>query len=530
MENRKRIVVPFLIGAALSIGLYFGYKISQPAGVGAYVGNSTNSKYQKLSDILTIINSKYVDTVNADKLLEETISEMLHRLDPHSNYIPAEDLKLAKEQINGEFSGVGIRFFILRDTISVTNVIKGSPSYRAGLKSGDRILEVDGKEVAGQKVKNEDVMKMLKGATNSKVKVKVLRGKEKLEYSIVRGAIPIESVTAAYMFDESTGVIRVDQFSMTTAEEFRFALNNLKKEGMKQLILDLRNNPGGVLQAGVEMLDEFISEGKLLLTTKGTNIKDRLYKATRRGDFEQMPLVVLINEGSASASEIVSGALQDNDRALIVGRRSFGKGLVQEDMVLKDGSSLRLTVARYYTPTGRSIQRPYDGDIEEYYHDRTDRYESGELYAPDSSKMVDSLKFKTPKGKVVYGGGGIMPDVFVPLDTTGNTWYLTQLRYVGVFQAFAFDYASDKYNKWKSPQEFNRQFQVTDQLLNQLADYAEKNYEIKKDPRGLARSKERIRTFIKAEIARQIWTENGYFTVLNHQDNEIIAARKALKK
>ena len=357
-----------------------------------------------------------------------------------------------------------------------------------------------------------------------------MRGKDKQEYTIVRGAIPIESVTASYMYDDKTGVIRVDQFSMTTADEFRASLYELKKQGMQQLILDLRNNPGGVLQAGVEMLDEFLSEGKLILTTKGTNIKDRQYKATRRGDYEQMPLVVLINENSASASEIVSGALQDNDRALIVGRRSFGKGLVQEDMVLKDGSSLRLTVARYYTPTGRSIQRPYDGDIEDYYHDQTERYESGELYAPDSSLMVDSLKFKTPKGKVVYGGGGIMPDVFVPIDTTGNSWYLTQLRYMGVFQAFAFDFAADKYTKWKSPQEYNRQFQVTDQMLNQFADYAARNYEIKKDARGLARSKERIRTFLKAEIARQIWTENGYFTVLNQQDKEIIAARKALKK
>ncbi len=530
MENKtKRILVPFIVGAALGVGLLFGYKISQPNGVGVFAAGSENSKYQKLTDILNIINNKYVDTVDADKLLEETISEMLHRLDPHSNYIPADDLKLAKEQINGEFSGIGVRFFILRDTISITNVIPGSPSYKANLKSGDKIIEIEGKKVAGVGVKNEDVMKKLKGPTNSTVTIKVLRGKEIVETTITRGAIPIESVTASYMFDDKTGLIRVDQFSMTTAEEFRKALDDLERKGMKQLILDLRSNPGGVLQAGVEMLDEFLADGKTILTTKGTNVKDRVYKATKFGKYEHLPVVVLINESSASASEIVSGALQDNDRATIVGRRSFGKGLVQEDMLLKDGSSLRLTIARYYTPTGRSIQKPYDGDIEEYYHEKNDRFESGELYAPDSSLMVDSLKFKTPKGRVVYGGGGIMPDVFVAIDTIGSSWYLTQLRYIGVFQAFAFDYAADKYRKWKSPEEYAKTFQVSNQMVDEFVKYAAKNYGVKIDQRGLSVSKERIRLYLKAEIARQIWTETGYFIVINQADKEVKEARKALK-
>ncbi len=527
--SNKRTIVPILIGVSLSLGMLVGYKLSQP-NVGIIGKSNPFSKYEKLSDILDIINNKYVDTVNADKLLEETISDMLHKLDPHSNYIPVDELKLAKEQINGEFSGIGVRFFILRDTICVTNVIKGSPSYTSGLMAGDKIIVVDGKKIAGVGVKNEEVMSRLKGPTNSTVKVKLLRGKEWVDASIVRGAIPIESVTASYMLDDKTGMIRVEQFSLTTGAEFRNAMNALSKQGMQQLIVDLRSNPGGVLQTGVEMIDEFLGEGKVILSTKGLNVKDRVYKASRRGEYENLKVAVLINENSASASEIFAGALQDNDRATIVGRRSFGKGLVQEDLILKDGSSLRLTIARYYTPTGRSIQKPYSGDVEDYYHESRDRFESGELYKPDSSLMVDSLKFLTPKGKVVYGGGGIMPDIFVPIDTTGNSWYLTQLRYVGAFQSFAFDFAADKYKKWKSPNEYNAQFNVTDQILNEFVNYAEKNFEIKKNNKGLAISKERIRLFLKAEIARQIWTENGYFTVINKEDKEVTAARKALNK
>lgn len=526
--NNKRVIVPLLIGAALGFGLLIGYRLSQPFN--ANNKSSAFSKYEKLSDILDIINSKYVDSVNADKLLEETISDMLHKLDPHSNYIPVDDLKLAKEQIKGEFSGIGVRFFILRDTICVTNVIKGSPSYVAGLKSGDKIIEVDGKRIAGVGVKNEEVMSKLKGPTHSKVKVKVLRGKEKVETTITRGAIPIESVTAAYMYDATTGLIRVEQFSLTTADEFKHALKQLKNQGMKSLIVDLRSNPGGVLQTAVEMIDEFLGEGKVILSTKGLNVKDRVYKSTKVGDYQNMNVAVLINENSASASEIFAGALQDNDRATIIGRRTFGKGLVQEDMILKDGSSLRLTIARYYTPTGRSIQKPYSGDIEEYYHENRDRYESGELYKPDSSLMVDSLKFVTPKGKIVYGGGGIMPDVFVPIDTSGNSWYLTQLRYVGAFQSFAFDFAADKYSNWKSVKDYNSQFNVSDKMIEDFLTYAEKYFQIKKDPKGLALSKERIRLFLKAEVARQIWTEIGYFTVINQSDKEVKAASKALMK
>lgn len=527
-NNNLRVWTPVLIGVALALGIFFGRQMAMP-GTSSFKGMNkgyVNSNSQKIQDIIDIIDNHYVDSVNREDLLEETISDMLHKLDPHSNYISAKDLQLANEQIQGEFSGIGIRFFVIRDTVCVTNVIVDSPSERAGLKAGDKIIKVDGETVAGVKIKNDDIMSKLKGKKNTEVKVEVLRDGKKLSKSIVRGTIPIYSVISAYMIDHETGFIKIDQFSVTTDSEFRSAAEKLIGQGMKKLILDLRNNAGGVMQTATKVADEFLHADKIIVSTKGKHSKERQYRATSDGILENMKVVVLINENSASASEIVAGALQDHDRATIIGRRSFGKGLVQEDMRLRDNSSLRLTVARYYTPTGRSIQKPYNGNIEDYYHDRIERYDSGELYAPDSSKFVDSLKFVTPKGKVVYGGGGIMPDVFVPLDTTGNSWLLTQLRYTTSFQAFAFDYASGKYDKWKNPKEFARSFQVSDALMNDFLKFSEKEFKVKVNQEEVKVSKELIKTFLKAEIARQIWTEDGYFIVMNHADKEVQQALK----
>lgn len=524
MENNSnlRLWTPVLIGAALALGIFFGRQMAMPGT--SFMGFSKgygNSNSQKIQDIIDIIDNHYVDSVNREDLLEQTISDMLHKLDPHSNYISAKDLELANEQIQGEFSGIGVRFFIIRDTVCVTNVIVDSPSERAGLKAGDKIIQVDGKSVAGVKIKNDDIMSKLKGRKNTEVKVEILRDGRKLNKSIIRGTIPIYSVLSAYMIDKETGFIKIEQFSVTTGDEFRSAAERLKAQGMKKLILDLRNNAGGVMQSATKVADEFLADNKLIVSTKGKHSKERQYRATSDGVLENIKVAVLINENSASASEIVAGALQDQDRATIIGRRSFGKGLVQEDMKLRDNSSLRLTVARYYTPTGRSIQKPYNGNIEDYYHDRIERYDNGELYAPDSSKFVDSLKFTTPKGKVVYGGGGIMPDVFVPLDTVGNSWLLTQLRYTMSFQAFAFDYASGKYDKWKNPVEYTRSFQVSDKLLNDFITFSEKEFKVKVNREDMKTSKELIRNFLKAEIARQIWTENGYYTVMNQFDKEV---------
>lgn len=521
--------MPILLGVSLAIGIFFGRKMAAPANV-TVGGGYANSNYQKMQDVIDIIDNYYVDSVNREDLFEQTISDMLHKLDPHSNYISAKDLLLANEQIQGEFSGIGVRFFIIRDTICVTNVIEGSPSKAVDMKAGDKIIKVDGQVMTGDKVNNDLVMTKLKGKANSKVKLDVLRDGKILTKTITRGAIPIHSVSTAYMVDQNTGFIKIDQFSMTSDAEFLAAAKALMKQGMTKLILDLRGNGGGVLHTATAIADEFLAKNKVIVSTKGQHSKERIYKATERGILENLKVSVLINESSASASEVLAGALQDNDRAMIVGRRSFGKGLVQEDLKLRDNSSLRLTIARYYTPTGRSIQKPYNGNIEEYYHEKMDRYDSGELYAPDSTKFVDSLKFVTPKGKVVYGGGGIMPDVFVGIDTVGNSWYLAQLRYTMSFQTFAFDYANGKYNKWKNPQEFANTFEVTDALLNQFLKFSEKENKVIIDAVGLKQSKQWIKNILKAEIARQIWTEVGYYCVMNQLDNEFQSALKQLKK
>jgi carboxyl-terminal processing protease len=532
MENKNnlRVWTPVLLGVFMAVGIFFGRQMAVPNGSFLNIKSGTgNSNYQKMQDIIDIIDNYYVDSINGEDLFEQTISDMLHKLDPHSNYISAKDLQLANEQIQGEFSGIGVRFFILRDTVCVTNVIKGSPSERAGLEAGDKIIKVDGKSVAGVKIKNDDIMSKLKGKANTDVNVMLLRNGKQLTKSITRGSIPIYSILSAYMIDNETGFIKIDQFSLTTDAEFKNAAETLLRNGMKKLILDLRNNAGGVMQSATKITDEFLSANKIIVSTKGKHSKERYYKATSSGVLENTKVVVLINENSASASEIVAGALQDNDRATIIGRRSFGKGLVQEDMVLRDKSSLRLTVARYYTPTGRSIQKPYNGNMEDYYHDKIDRFDNGELYAPDSTKFVDSLKFTTPKGKIVYGGGGIMPDVFVPIDTVGNSWLLTQLRYTMAFQAFAFDYANGKYQKWKDAKEYANTFQISDALLNDFLKYSEKEFKVKVDQEDLKISKNWIKNFLKAEIARQIWTEEGYYVVMNQFDKEFQKAMRSFE-
>lgn len=526
MENKNAAyIIPISLAVCLAIGLWVGRMM-----VPSYAPNNTyqGSRYQKMQDIISIIDQRYVDSVNGNKLFESAISDMLHKLDPHSNYIPADELALATEQIHGEFGGVGVRFFIIRDTICVTNVIPGSPSEAAGLLSGDKIVKVDTVNLNASVVNNDKVMELLKGSPGSKVKVVIDRNGKKLTKSITRGVIPINSITTAYMLDGQTGFIKINSFSLTTVSDFRIEVSRLLNKGMKKLILDLRDNGGGVLPAATQLADEFLGPDKVIVSTKGEHLPEQKYKSTSVGMLEHTPVVVLINQNSASASEILAGALQDHDRATVVGRRSFGKGLVQEDMKLQDGSNLRLTIARYYTPTGRCIQKPYSEDYEEYYHDQLNRYDNGELYAPDSSLFVDSLAYKTiNKKRVVYGGGGIMPDLFVPLDTTGSSWYLSQLRYTGTFQYFAFDYVQGKRNKWSDPVAFDKGFKVTDALLSQFTKYADKQMDIKLDAKQFASSKSFIQVLLKAEIARQLWTEDGFFQIYNTYDKEVIKAKNS---
>lgn len=518
-------ILPFITGVALALGLWIGRGLSPKEAQNESMGQS---RYEKIQDIIQILDRRYVDEVDSEDIFEKAISDMLHNLDPHSNYIPAKDMKAMNEDIIGKFGGIGIRFFVIRDTVCVTNVIKDSPSMKADLKAGDKILKVDGKTVAGKKISNDDIMSKLKGQEGTVVKVEILRNGKKLTREIIRGTIPVESILSAYMIDAETGYIKIERFSVETAREFRLAGKQLKDQGMRKLILDLRNNGGGVLTSATEIADEFLRANLPIVETRGQHAGNQVYRATSKGMFHDTKLAILINSHSASASEILAGAIQDNDRGVVVGRRSFGKGLVQEDVMLRDGSNLRLTVARYYTPTGRCIQKPYDGDIDAYYDDM-ERFENGELYHVDSTIFIDSLKYKTPKGKTVYGGGGIFPDVFVPLDTTGSSWYLTHLRYSAAFTTFAFNYVGDKRTKWKSIDEYAQKFEVTDQILDDFTRYASKEYQVTINKRDLQLSKQRIKNDLKAEIARQLWVEEGFYQVQNRNDVEIKEAIKALK-
>jgi len=528
LKNKNAFLLPFLLLLFTSIGIFIGGKIkSNPADL--YAVRGTEANFSTMKDIIDVIDAKYVDPIKKDKLFQQTISDMLHKLDPHSNYIPAKDVALANEMIEGKFGGVGIRFAIIRDTLCVTNVIAGSPSEKVGVKAGDKILKIDGKKIAGVKLESEKVMGMLKGVENTPVNIVILRKKELLTKKIIRGSIPITSITAAIMLDKETGYIRLEQFSVTSSEEFHEAAAGLLKKGMKKLVFDLRDNGGGVLSGANEIADEFLKDKLKIVEVKGAHTPTQTYRATGAGMLENVELVVLINDGSASASEIVAGALQDNDRATVIGRRSFGKGLVQQDFGLRDGSNLRLTIARYYTPTGRSIQKPFDGNMDNYIHDQERREDNGELFAPDTSLFVDSLKFKTPKGKIVYGGGGIMPDIFVAIDTSNASWYYVQLRYSAAFQNFAFDFVQDKRTKWKSPADFMQNFKVSRELVDQFTVYAAKQQKIKKVDSEFKASYALIEHSLKAEIARQLFTEQGYFTVSTQYDREVQRALKYFK-
>lgn len=523
---KKSYLQPLFLMVFLVIGLLLGSLLNRTNASSPEVKNEYNSKMQ---DILNIIGMAYVDDVKEDELFENSVNDMLHKLDPHSNYIPAKDLIAANEQIDGEFGGIGIRFAIIRDTLCVTNVVANSPSQRAGILAGDKIIVINTKKVTGKKLKNDLVTKMLKGRENTKVELTIYRNKKKINKSLMRGIIPIPSISCAEMIDNKTGFIRLEQFSMSSGEEFHAAVEKLQKSGMKKLIFDLRDNTGGVLQEAVEIVDEFLPGKMTIVEVKGKKTQREVYKSTDKGLLQKTPTVVLINENSASASEIVAGALQDNDRATIIGRRSFGKGLVQRDFPLRDRSNLRLTIARYYTPSGRCIQRSFKNGYDEYYHEENDRERNGEYFSVDSSIFKNAPRFKTLKGRTVYGGGGIMPDKFVPLDTSNSTVYYLELRYSNAVQQFAFDFVSNKRQKWNSIQTFNKQFEPSNQELEGLISYASKELGLPINRKEFLVSRELIRTALKAEIARQLFIEDGYFLVIAYKDKEMQKALQVLK-
>ncbi len=534
MENNNKNSNPFLplfFALVLIIGIFVGIRLNRNSQQNQLLQLFSNEKNNgnKLDELLDYVLREYVDTLDRDSLTDVTIETLLGNLDPHSAYIPASDLQATNEPLNGNFEGIGIEFNLLRDTIYVVTAIPGGPSEKAGLKSGDKIIFVDGKKVAGVKITNEMVFKNLKGKGGTIVKIGVLRyGTSTIEYfKITRGKIPIYSVDAAYMMDSITGFIKISRFASTTYQEFDKALSKLEKEGMKQLIFDLRGNPGGFLDAAIDISDEFLPKGKMIVYTQGKNRPRQNSIASEKGRFEKQKLVILIDENSASASEIVAGAVQDNDRGIIIGRRSFGKGLVQEQSEFKDGSAIRLTIARYYTPSGRCIQKPYEnGHIEDYYHEEIERYDAGELVNVDSVKLNKKLKYTTPSGKIVYGGGGIMPDYFIPIDTTKVSRYISELLYKNVINDFALEYVNkNRANlKYASAKEFNEKFAVNTPLINELKIYANKNH-IKSKLNNFEKGFDLLSTHLKAYIAKDIFNQEAWFLVKNSHDE---ACKQAL--
>jgi carboxyl-terminal processing protease len=469
--------------------------------------------------------------VNHNDLVEAAIPAILKKLDPHSVYIPAKDLARANEPLQGNFDGIGISFNMLTDTILIISTIPGGPSEKLGLLPGDKILYVNDSLVAGKHISDEKVMGMLKGPRGTVVKIKILRNgqKELLPFEITRDKIPIYSVDVDYMVNDHTGFIRINTFAMTTFDEFMKGLRELKGKGMKSLILDLRGNSGGIMEAAVQIANQFLKEGQLIVYTKGRAQPRNDAKATGKGEFETGDLVVLIDEWSASASEILAGAIQDNDRGTIIGRRSFGKGLVQEPIPFADGSGMRLTIARYYTPTGRSIQKPYKKGFDEYFDDINERYHRGEFEVSDSIHFSDSLKFTTPGGKIVYGGGGIMPDKFVPVDTSGVSPYFVKVR--PFIYKYALKYTENNREQLKKFTEAAELEKYLDKqaMLSQFIQYSESNG-IKKDQGGIKISGEIIQTQIEAYIARNILDNKGFYPIWQKIDTTLRYAIDFLNK
>ena len=517
-NNNFYIRLPIILAVGVAAGILIGAKMVDFKSS----DNDLFSSILKFREVLTHIERDYVDKVDTDGLVEKAITQMLEELDPHTVYISSEDAKLAKSQLEGEFEGIGIEFNIIKDTIYVVAPLSGGPSEKVGLRSGDKIIKVDGKVVSGRDIDTREVIDLLRGPKGTEVTVSIKRNTadKLLDYTIERDKIPQHSVDVSYMVNDEVGYIKISRFAANTFDEFKEALKNLESRGMKKLILDLKGNPGGYMDRAINLADEFLKDNKLIVYTDGKKDKyDSEARATSKGDFEENPLIVLIDEGSASASEIVAGALQDNDRALIVGRRSFGKGLVQMPITLNDGSELRLTISRYYTPSGRSIQKPYNNGINEYMHDRVNRFEHGEFFHKDSIKLNDSLKYSTSKGRTVYGGGGIMPDYFVPLDTSMNSQYFRNLFYNNVIREFTLNYY-DKNRKWLEKmdfEDFKSDFTVSEEMVNNLIQLG-RQANIQFDRKGFEKSKELIKLRVKAQIARSVWNNEGYFPIYNQSD------------
>ena len=521
----NRAYLPLIISVGIAAGILIGFYMPHPQA-GLYTNFPPSG--DKLSRILDIVESDYVDSVDRNALIEEAIPVMLRRLDPHSIYIPARDLAQANEPLQGNFEGIGVSFNTITDTVLIISTIPGGPSEKVGILAGDKIIYVNDSLIAGKNIADENVMKMLKGPRGSKVNVKVERPgtEELLPFTIVRDKIPIFSIDVSYMMTGDVGYMKISTFAITTYDEFLKGLKELKNAGMKKLILDLRGNSGGVMDAATMIADQFLSEGKLIVFTLGKAKPREEVRATSEGEFEEGELVILVDEWSASASEILAGAIQDNDRGTIIGRRSFGKGLVQEPVMFRDGSGMRLTIARYYTPTGRSIQKPYNEGVDKYYEDLGNRFMNGEFEQADSIHLADSLRFTTPGGKTVYGGGGIMPDIFIPMDTTGISRYFMQIRNTGMILRFAMKYTEDNRSamkKFSDPKSLDAWLSAQN-LSEKFIRYAEENG-VPRDQEGLKISGEIIYIQLKAYIARNMLDNKGFYPIWENIDRTLLDAR-----
>ena len=529
-NSARSITLPIIIAASLAVGILIG--IYLPGKDGDKQHSSISSRYDKLGNIVKIIEANYVDSVNRTALEESAIPVMLKKLDPHSIYIPARDLKKANEPLEGNFDGIGISFNMMTDTILVISTIPGGPSEKAGLLAGDKIIYVNDSLIAGRSISDDDAMGMLKGPRGTIVKLKIMRKghKDLIPFDITRDKIPRYSVDVAYMVNNNTGYLKINTFAMTTFDEFMKGMEELKSNGMKSLILDLRGNSGGIMEAAIRIANQFLKKGQLIVYTQGRTQPRNDALATGTGEYSDIELVILIDEWSASASEILAGAVQDNDRATIIGRRSFGNGLVQEPVMFSDGSGMRLTVARYYTPSGRSIQKPYKEGTDQYYEDFHKRFERGESLVEDSIHLKDLPKFKTPGGRILYGEGGIMPDKFVPLDTSGLSEYFMKVRNTLIYK-FSLKYTEsnrENLKQFTDPKELEK-YLDSQGILDQFVKFAEQNG-VKKDPAGLKESGKIIHTQLKAYIARNILDNKGFYPIWTEIDTTLKYAIDFLKK
>ncbi len=515
--NIKKKYVPLLLGIAVSAGILIGGKLSFADKSDRLF--TSNSKKDKLNRLIDYIDHEYVDDINTDSIVDVTVNSILDNLDPHSTYIPKENLKQVTDNMKGDFVGIGVSFYTYRDTVTVIRALEGGPSKKVGIKGGDRIVVADGDSIYGPNWSNDSVVNRLKGEKNTKVDLKIYRrGEPKLlDFKVRRGEVPIKSVDASYMLSDNLGYIKINRFAESTYKEFKKGLDKLQENGATKLILDLRDNPGGFLGIAERITDEFLEDDKLILFTKNKKGKIEKSFATSRGDFETGDVYVLLNENSASASEIIAGALQDNDKGTIVGRRSYGKGLVQREMALGDGSAIRLTISRYYTPTGRSIQRSYENGNKDYYHDYYKRLDNGELSDANNIVVHDSLKFTTPKGKVVYGGGGIIPDVFVPINKKMENPTINRILGSGIMSYFVFEDLDKDRSVYDgiSQEEFIKSYEVDDEQLNRFTEYLNRRSRYKIT---FVAYNEEVKLYLKATLAEQLYGSAAYTQVVNSND------------